>query len=1130
MAQVEVIDYQINGILEATKQAKSFKEQMELVRKELSIKAPGLKYTEKELENLTRATVNLGKGLDNAADKGNKFARNLKEAFRNIGKEALSEGDLKGGLAGIAGGIIGGGIVGAIGTVVDLASQAASAFYNWATAEDEVQRASREMSEAIVQASAAFADEAVALDSNFAILSDTTMSYEDRQLALNELNEAYPEYFGNIDLDKVTNEELEVAYANANNQLQKRIELQANTEIATKKYTEAIEKQQQAMQQLENIGDISNNTWTDWLNIALGVGNQVTVNAQKVGTLTAESKKANAVYEEMIKKLKELNAEENKRQKELDDAAAKAKAKADAEKEAADKAKEASKQAAEERKKTARETAQDFYEANRFAIEASEEGAIEESEILLQRAEAYRNLAAEAAKAAKDIGDTGKSSNKELKDQIADATNLIDANKNSISAVLSQIELFGKGVRKLSNEQQAAAQALLQDLTKKALEQGGSSQDIFDSVFKQLVERGFIIVDDQVKKAFGGAGNTLKDLLKKSLIPSAEIIRQNENLITENQNILDKRRKQEEAAGANIAEYDRMLAETRLKVQQNLAKRKEEADKKLAKSAVDASEAVARGIINSNKAEYEALVQANIDIAEANLIQGVAQLEAKFRDAVKDISGLEKLDDVLDFTEARGFFLKDIELEQETKDKLIDIVRLYNQQRSQLEATRDAEVLKARIKATKQLINQTRTLNEDEFELERERIENRKFALEDEKNIRLKAIKELRDPLLKAGKDLTDEQIAQAKQDGERFAAEARKIAEDEAAALTGPFFEALEKAIESGDAQAAQEALLQFINQRNAILKAGNDQAEVIQGEFSIIPNKKTQEEKLREIMSLAVQYAQQIAELINNIFELVAQKQQNVVDSIQEQLDAVSAELDRTVSKINELEGELADERSGRRDAVLRGIENEKQREEVLIQQKIRLAQRLAAEEKRLANIKKGQAISQAIINGALAITQSFAQLGPIAGAIAAVITAATTATQIALIAQQKFAKGGYTGKGSGNKDETGYKVAGVVHEGEYVVPKWMVESPKYSGTIASLESARTGAYADGGFTTANYSSLSDSAINKDNIQLARIMTKYAETNIALAERPLFVTATEVTRVSSEQARRVNATSIGG
>jgi len=58
-----------------------------------------------------------------------------------------------------------------------------------------------------------------------------------------------------------------------------------------------------------------------------------------------------------------------------------------------------------------------------------------------------------------------------------------------------------------------------------------------------------------------------------------------------------------------------------------------------------------------------------------------------------------------------------------------------------------------------------------------------------------------------------------------------------------------------------------------------------------------------------------------------------------------------------------------------------------------------------------KKMQAVSiaQAVINGALAITKTFAQMGPIAGAIASVGVAATTAAQVATIASQKFAKGG-------------------------------------------------------------------------------------------------------------------------
>jgi len=65
-----------------------------------------------------------------------------------------------------------------------------------------------------------------------------------------------------------------------------------------------------------------------------------------------------------------------------------------------------------------------------------------------------------------------------------------------------------------------------------------------------------------------------------------------------------------------------------------------------------------------------------------------------------------------------------------------------------------------------------------------------------------------------------------------------------------------------------------------------------------------------------------------------------------------------------------------------------------------------------------------------------------------------------------RRSFADGGHTGNGYGYSDETGFRQAGIVHENEYVVPKWQVQSPKFSGLIGSLESSRLKGYADGGF----------------------------------------------------------------
>ena len=50
-----------------------------------------------------------------------------------------------------------------------------------------------------------------------------------------------------------------------------------------------------------------------------------------------------------------------------------------------------------------------------------------------------------------------------------------------------------------------------------------------------------------------------------------------------------------------------------------------------------------------------------------------------------------------------------------------------------------------------------------------------------------------------------------------------------------------------------------------------------------------------------------------------------------------------------------------------------------------------------------------AQAVISGAVAIMQGYAQNGPIIGTIEAVLMAAVTATEVAEIASQKFATGG-------------------------------------------------------------------------------------------------------------------------
>jgi len=89
---------------------------------------------------------------------------------------------------------------------------------------------------------------------------------------------------------------------------------------------------------------------------------------------------------------------------------------------------------------------------------------------------------------------------------------------------------------------------------------------------------------------------------------------------------------------------------------------------------------------------------------------------------------------------------------------------------------------------------------------------------------------------------------------------------------------------------------------------------------------------------------------------------------------------------------------------------------------------------------------------------------------------LAVARSAVQAGVIASQSFAEGGYTGDGFGSADGTGFKQAGVVHEGEYVVPKNVLESQKGGQLVSALESMRMNrpqpslgiGFANGGFAS--------------------------------------------------------------
>ena len=157
----------------------------------------------------------------------------------------------------------------------------------------------------------------------------------------------------------------------------------------------------------------------------------------------------------------------------------------------------------------------------------------------------------------------------------------------------------------------------------------------------------------------------------------------------------------------------------------------------------------------------------------------------------------------------------------------------------------------------------------------------------------------------------------------------------------------------------------------------------------------------------------------------------------------------------------------------------------------------------QKKYADVNFAVKISQIIADTAVSIMKAFADLGPIGGAIAAAMLTATGAAQVISAKAERdkiknmqpsrtagsgdtapktaqrvlsgYSEGGYTGDGDR------YEVAGLVHRGEYVVPKPIMDNPRVVDAVGTIEAIRrnkilgsglrvqaTG-YADGGYTAA-------------------------------------------------------------
>lgn len=126
---------------------------------------------------------------------------------------------------------------------------------------------------------------------------------------------------------------------------------------------------------------------------------------------------------------------------------------------------------------------------------------------------------------------------------------------------------------------------------------------------------------------------------------------------------------------------------------------------------------------------------------------------------------------------------------------------------------------------------------------------------------------------------------------------------------------------------------------------------------------------------------------------------------------------------------------------------------------------AQKIDQLDKQQSEKRKKAAINKAIIDSSLAIIKAFSELGPIAGAVAAIFIGAQTAIQINKIKRTTFAKGGrvggFTGGSIAPPDETGERpVDAQLHYGEFVSTRKQVNKNQWLYDILDADRKRTNA----------------------------------------------------------------------
>lgn len=251
------------------------------------------------------------------------------------------------------------------------------------------------------------------------------------------------------------------------------------------------------------------------------------------------------------------------------------------------------------------------------------------------------------------------------------------------------------------------------------------------------------------------------------------------------------------------------------------------------------------------------------------------------------------------------------------------------------------------------------------------------------------------------------------------------------------------------------------------------NSRTPILTSTFGCAPGEDF-EQCLNKVVQLLGRYVNDVVQLFQDLSDL----------RFQNELNALAVEQEVSNRRLEILQNELSQKEQylqsfydadvvAQKDTIEDEILLERQKNEEILAETERVKKEQFEKNKRFA-------IAQAIINGAQAVVQALAQLGPIAGAIAATIVGAATAIQIATIQSQR-----YTGElGMLVNEETDqYKKGGKLSDGIRVIEggsvpdkKGMIKgrrhskNPRRSGVKVMTHTGKIMEFEGGEITTRN------------------------------------------------------------